>query len=670
MSTQSKDIPTQTRDASFVPASFNEAENTVDVVWTTGSRRRAYDYWNGTYYDEELDVSRAAVDMTRFDAGVVQVLDGHNTYGGIRAILGVATTASIKDGEGRATLKLSTNPANAGYVADIKAGIIRSISFGYSVQKYEVTDPKARKDGGTVPLYRAVRWTPHEISFVSVPADPNASTRGQEQGQSAACEFVFIRAVEPINPQEQSMTEEEIRAAEAARAAEATRAAAAAEATRAADAARAAEATRSAGITELCVRHNVPSLAAGLIRENLSVADAGVKVLEELARQDAARGGHVPGSRIENGSGDEHKTRMAGIEEAILVRVDHRAAAKLTDNGRRFRNFTLIEMCRDMLEGLGHSTRHLTKMEVAALAFQVRSTGMMGTSDFTNLLANVASKRLRNGYEENPGTYRQWARQAPSLPDFKPTQVTQLSAMPDLLQVNEHGEFKYGTMSDGATNYALTTFGLIVALTRQAVVNDDLRGFDRMVTGFGGSAARLENRTVYAQLTSNPAMADGTALFHANHGNLAASGTVIDITSLSAGRKAMRKQKGLQAEELNLAPSSIIVPTDLEQVAYQYTSANYVPATAATINEFRAGGRTALTPIVEPILDANSATAWYLAAQNSQVDTVEFAYLDGADGPVIESENGFEVDGMRIKCRLDFATKVIDHRGLYKNPGA
>ena len=122
----------------------------------------------------------------------------------------------------------------------------------------------------------------------------------------------------------------------------------------------------------------------------------------------------------------------------------------------------------------------------------------------------------------------------------------------------------------------------------------------------------------------------------------------------------------MQQEELNLAPSYLIVPAALEQTAYNLTSANYVPATKAEINEFRSGGRTAVMPVVEPVLDANSATSWYLAAANSQVDTVEYCYLDGAEGPVIESEVGFETDGVSYKCRLDFAAKAVDYRGMLK----
>ena len=394
---------------------------------------------------------------------------------------------------------------------------------------------------------------------------------------------------------------------------------------------------------------------------------AGREILDEMARRDTSTGGQR-NTRVET-LGDEHENRIRGMEEAVLHRVDVRS--KLTDNGRQFRGMSMLELAREYLEGRGVKTRGMDRLTLAGEALRHRSAGMLGTSDFSNIFANVANKRLRMGYEENPGTYTRWARRAPNAPDFKSISVVQLSAMPDLLKVNEHGEFKYGSMSDGKESYSLLTYGRIVAMTRQSIVNDDLRAFDRMVTGFGGSAARLENRTVYSVLTTNAALSDTVALFHATHANLATGGaSALQFSSLTTMRAAMRVQKGLQNEELNIAPAGIIVPAALEQTAYQLTSSNYVPAVKAEVNEFRQGGRTALEPIIEPILDANSATAWYGFASNSQVDTVEYCYLDGAEGPVIESEMGFDVDGMSLKCRLDFATKAIDFRGLYKAAGA
>lgn len=666
------DMPPQTRVAQLEPTTWRDSDNSLEVVWTTGSRRRAYDWYNDQVYEEELSVTPESVDMTRFQAGTVQVIDSHDTYSGVSAILGIAREGWIANGEGRARIAFSTDPAKQGVVGDIKAGIIRAMSFGYSVQKYEITRAQDRADGVNVPLYRAVRWTPMELTFCAVGADPNAGSRAGEVAQTRSqpvqgtpCEFV--RAAAPT-PKETTMTEAELQAQRDQEAAARATADAAAQA--AADAAL----QRAADITELCARHGVAELGAALIREGKTVDQARAAVLEKIAQRDAAGGGHLNVRGIQTVQ-DEVQTRFAGIAEAITHRVD--AKAQLTDNGRQFRSMSLMEIGREHLERSGVNTRGMTLLELATQIMHFRSGGSMGTSDFANLLQNVATKRLRQGYMENTPSYTRWARRAPNAPDFKTMSVVNLAGAPDLLQTNEHGEFKYGAMTDGKETYSMVTYGRIVSFTRQALINDDLRGFDRLVSAFGNSAARLENRTVYAILTANAALADTGNLFNATavttaggHANYTSSGTAISVASLGVGRTAMRMQKGLQSEELNLTPSYLIVPATQESLAYQYTSANYTPATASAINEFRQGGRTALEPIVEAILDANSTTAWYLAASSSAIDTVEYCFLDGAEGPVIESEVGFEVDGISYKCREDFAAKAIDFRGLYKNAGA
>lgn len=670
-------MPPLSRAAELVPTSFNEADNTVDVVWTTGASVRRYDWYNDTPYEESLLVTTEAVDMSRFDAGTVQVLDGHNVYGGVKSIIGIAIRASIENGQGKATLRLSTRPEMAGIVADIKAGIIRSISFGYSVTKYEITRAIDRTDGVNLPLYRAVAWQPYEISFVTVPADADASTR-EQPSNGVPCEFITrAPAQSTSHSQENRMPPEDNQSGAAApnpaivdatRIAPAAAPAAAAPAPDNAAATQAATdaAARAADITEMCTRHGVGQLAAGLIRGGNSVDQARAAVLDELARTDTASGGHQ-NVRIQVTS-DEHQVRLAGIEEAITHRINARAA--LTDNGRQYRGMSLLEIGREFLQSRHVDTRGMDRMRLATEILNFRS-GMHSTSDFAVLFANVANKRMRGAYEENQGTYTQWARRAPNAPDFKNINIVQLSGAPNLLRTNEHGEFTYGTMRDGGTSYALVTYGRMVSLTRQAIVNDDLRAFERLVSAFGASSSRLENRLVYSQLTDNGLMADGVALFDAGHANLGTgAGSALQISALKAGRTAMRLQKGLQNEELNLAPNFLIVPAALEQDAYQLTSSNYVPAKQSDTNEFRTGGRTAVEPIVEPILDGVSGVQWYLASNNSQVDTVEYCYLDGAEGPVIESQTGFETDGITWKCRLDFAAKAVDHRGLYKGAGA
>ena len=233
--------------------------------------------------------------------------------------------------------------------------------------------------------------------------------------------------------------------------------------------------------------------------------------------------------------------------------------------------------------------------------------------------------------------------------------------------MTENGEFKRGAVTDGKETYQLATYGKIIGLTRQAIINDDLSAFTRIPAMFATAAANLESDTVYGILTANAALADGVALFHAaTHLNYTSSGTVISIDSLGVAKKLMRLQKTPKNVVMNLTPKFLIVPAQIENVGWQYTTPEYNAATAATVNPFR--GQLQL--IVEPRLDASSGTAWYLAADSNMVDTIEYCYLEGQNGVYIETRQGFDVDGMEIKARLDFAAKAIDYRGLYKNVGA
>ena len=654
-------MPSQLRAAQIEPSTFNEAKRTVDVVFTTGAIVRRFDWIRERYFDEELIVSEEAVDLSRMKAGA-SVLNTHGQWE-LDDVIGVVTDASIVGREGRASIRLSERPELAGIVSDIQSGIIRHISAGYSIQRMEMVPPESRTDGGTVWLYRATRWTPMEISFVPVPADAGSGTRSQPSQGGTPCEFI-TRAAAQQTPKETRMDPKDQNggADQSPATIEATRTAAAVQP--AAPAAPAVDQTadllaRTAQISELCARHGVAHLAPELIRSGADVGKASAAVLEALARNDAAAGGHRNAApRIETVR-DQMQVRLAGIEQAIMHRIS--PTAQLDENGRQYRGMSLLEIGRDFLEAHNVNTRGMSRMDLAGQMLSYRSSGMHGTSDFSSLFANVASKRLRMAYEENPGTYRAWARRAPNAPDFKAMNVVQLSGAPDLLQVNEAGEFKYGTISDAGTSYGVVTYGRIVAMTRQAIINDVLRAFDRLVTAFGFAASRIENRLAYAQLV-------GATYDSTNSQSGAAS--ALSETSLGTARTMMRKIKGAQGEELNLTPAYLIVPAALEQTAYKLTSSNYVPAQQSAVNEFRTGGRTAVEPVVEPVLDATSATAWFAVASSSAVDTVEYCYLDGAEGPVVETKNGWEVDGVEMKCRLDFAAKAIDNKGLHKSAGA
>ena len=93
-------------------------------------------------------------------------------------------------------------------------------------------------------------------------------------------------------------------------------------------------------------------------------------------------------------------------------------------------------------------------------------------------------------------------------------------------------------------------------------------------------------------------------------------------------------------------------------------------AQPSNANPFAVGGRTPLTVIVEPRLDVNSALSWYMATDVASAPLLYHGILDGQEGPLVTQQEGFDVDGMKFRCRIDVAFKAADWRGIYKNVGA
>jgi len=472
-------------------------------------------------------------------------------------------------------------------------------------------------------------WEPEEVSLVPIGADPGAG-------------FKFERAT---GPQEQTMEETITETGGEARNEvnmDAERQAAAL-----------AERTR---ILELDKIGRTAKLDARLIAEHIECGTA-VEEFRRLALDELARRSEETPIRSATAvvTRDEADTRRAGIAASLLHRYDPKLFPLKEDLGRDWLGMTLLDLGRECLEAAGTRTRRLSRNEIAKLA--------LATSDFPYILADVANKTLRQAYEAYPRTFLPFSRRRTAA-DFKNINALQLGESPALQKVNEKGEFTYGSIAE-----SLATYGRIVGITRQVIINDDLGAFTRIPAGFGVAAATLESDTVWGIITSNPAMGDGVALFHANHANLnTGSGSALGLTGLGAGMAAMAKQKGLDgATTLNVQARYLAVPVALQLTAFQLVAANLAPAqTANVVPEYI----RALTPVAEPRLDAASTTAWYLLASPDQIDTIEYAYLEGQDGVYIETRQGFEVDGVEIKARLDFGAKAIDWRGMQKNAGA
>lgn len=531
--------------------------------------------------------------------------------------VGIVEGLRIVGGKLRGFLRFGTSQRATELWEDVKAGIVRSLSIGYVVLDHE-------QDGEE---FRVTRWQPFEVSIVAVPADATIGI-----GRSLTKENTMHTNTETVNWQTRSQHRAEKRAEK-----------------------------REDEITTVFRSHEGfdDLLAECLADPNCGVKKAQESLLKALAKRSDE-------TVITNRDADfytQDNHRADGFAEACLQSLQIRSGLRIANPLSQVHDVERMDLCTMAENFLSRAGKRTRNMDRASL---FRSA--MGTSDFPLLLANTAGKSLALGYQTEATTHQIWTGEK-EVQDFKPQSLVKLSEAPSLLEVAENGEYKHGTFGEAAETFAVKTHGRIFTITRQAVINDDLGALTSLPAAFGSAARRLEADQVYAKLTANAALSDGVALFHANHQNLAASGTALSTTSLGAARAAMRKQKGIAGlGYIDPQPRFLIVPVALETLAESLLNSMVMYGQSNNVDNL--AWIKSLTLVADPRLDAVSATAWYLAASPAQIDHIVRAYLAGQARPYYEQNMEFERDGLAIKSRLDFGVGVIDYRGLFRNPGA
>jgi len=287
------------------------------------------------------------------------------------------------------------------------------------------------------------------------------------------------------------------------------------------------------------------------------------------------------------------------------------------------------------------------------------------------------NKSVAEGYNTAGETWSIWAGIG-SVPDFKTNTIVRASETDDLIELPEGTPYTYGSLSDAKEQIAIATYGKKMAITRQAIINDDLGMLSDVPMKMGEAAARKVGDLPYSVLTTNAAMGDGVVLFNTAHSNIATS-TLIDppsVASLSGAVLAMTTQKDLKGlRRLNIRPEFFIAPRALEfSSEILFRTVNYsdegtlgTPDDAIGSTRINPFGGSYFNRVYEARLDDTSATAWYLAGARGK--TVKVFFLNGQQTPYIEQQQGFDIDGIEIKVRIDAAAKAVDWKTLYYNAG-
>jgi signal peptide peptidase SppA len=413
-------------------------------------------------------------------------------------------------------------------------------------------------------------------------------------------------------------------------------------------------------IRKMATLNRMPEEAERLIVAGLTPEQAGPLLVTESAhRTDQLIINSAVGVDVVGESRERFRT---GMSAALAIR----SGLQPDDPQNEFRGLTLVEMARASLQQAGVVGLPGDKRTVVGMSIT------HGSSDFPYLLQSTAERSLVRGYTEMPETFEAWTNEG-SVSDFKPISRASISEFSPLLEVKENGEYKYGTFNSAAESMQIATYGRMFSISRQAIINDDLRAFADTPRKMGKAARRLIGDLAYMILTSNPVMSDGVTLFHAaTHKNLANPASALSLASIGALRTAMALQTDPTTPDpraLGIRPRYLVVPVGMEDAARALLESQYNPEATNKLQAPNPARNWNLVVVSDPRLDASSGTAFYLIADPSIYDTVEVAYLDGNKTPYLEQKQGWSVDGVEYKVRIDVGAKAIDWRTLAKNAG-
>jgi len=516
-------------------------------------------------------------------------------------------------------------------VSTAKNGFPWQASIGAKVKRFEelTTNATATVNGQEIqgPVLIARQWTLKEVSIVSIGADANTSTKISAKQNTSKKETPM--ATENIDPIAEA-------AAKHARIAEITAAA--------------------SGDSEII---------ASALKEGWDIG----RVQDRVALKAAQNRPAAPAAHTGNGGNGAEQAKV--IEASMLIasgmseaKVAKHFDAKTMESAVSAKNkgYGIGRLAYEVAANAGHSVtggRLNDETIRAALradgAVQASGSGWSNVT-LTGILGNVANKSLLAGYGLVNDPWRNWCKVV-SRSDFKSAAAYRLDMTGGYQKVASTGELKSAKLAEtGFTGAQVDTYGMMLSLSRQMIINDDLGAFAQLPTQMGRRSAQGVRDAIYAALLG----ASGT--FFATTGNknkLTGSTSALSVTSLAAAEVLLGNQADANGSVIGLTGKTLLVGNANAVTARTiYASTNLKGSTDAPEANIFAGK---YEPAVTALLTGTSAAYWYLIADAMECALMEVAFLNGNEAPVIESAStDFATLGVQWRMYHDFGCALQD----------
>ena len=303
-----------------------------------------------------------------------------------------------------------------------------------------------------------------------------------------------------------------------------------------------------------------------------------------------------------------------------------------------------------------------------------RITEALTSSDWAEVLGDSIRRKMLQEYNApNLQDWRLIVSDVVPVPDFRTQRWLRIGGYGSLPEVAEGADYSNLTSpGDQEVTMAVKKHGGFESVTLEMIKNDDLLAIKQIPRKLARAAARTLHRAIFNDiLAGNPEIYDTLQLFCAAHGNL--GNQALSQSSFMQARVAMAKQTayGASEETLNLYPRWLVVPPDLEEIAFKLCNSRVT----VVANE------NATTPNIVPTkfqtdyivvpywTDAND---WVAVCDPKDCPTIIVGFLDGREEPELFIQDQpnvgsmFTADKITYKIRHVWGVMVADYRGFYK----
>lgn len=304
---------------------------------------------------------------------------------------------------------------------------------------------------------------------------------------------------------------------------------------------------------------------------------------------------------------------------------------------------------------------------------QQRLTEAIGTATFDQVMGDSITRRMLAEYklQVDLNNWRGVIADVVPLSDFRTQRRIRMGGYGNLPLVGQGAPYlQLTTPSDEEATYAPAKRGGTESVTLEAIQNDDIGIIRRIPQRLARSAAQTLHEFVWDFLANNSAVYDSVALAAVGHNNIVT--TALSGSNLSSLRLKLKQQTDMtNGKRLGLKASHLIVPSELEELAWQYITADRAlpdsslaaQAAPAAPNPVRRQGLNLV--VVDYWTDANN---YWVTADPSQGPMMEVGFLNGREEPELFVQDlpnvgsMFTHDTITWKIRHIYGGAILDFR--------